>query len=261
MTKNEKRFILSMAIGLAVRPGSTDGGEVPRHSFSRAAGNVSNLEMWNTDAYRPIIEKLRAHEIPERYPAETIATFENKQGLDEAFMTVRDEIIKASGYAVLTMAWLRPLAEWIGGRRCLEVMAGCGSLSKCLSDLGVDVICTDSYGWEDKATAWFETPWTPVERLDAVSAIRKYGSERDIIICSWPYMDDSCYHALLAMRESNPDALMLYIGEPATHFGAGATADDAFFRVAEPAFDEDFETVAAQYMKCYLLHDRPMLFR
>jgi len=223
--------------------------------------NMSNLQMWNTKAYDPIIAQLKAHEVPERYPAETIASFEDKQGLDEAFMVVRDEIVKASGYAVLTMSWLRPLAEWIGGRRCLEVMAGCGSLSKCLFNLGVDVICTDSYGWADKAATWFETPWIPVERLDAVAAIRKYGSERDIVICSWPYMDDSCYQALLAMRESNPDALMLYIGEPANAFGAGATADDAFFRTAVPVLNESFERAVSNYMTCYVLHDRPMLFQ
>lgn len=176
-------------------------------------------------------------------------------------MVVRDAIVKASGYAVLTMAWLRPLAQWIANRRCLEIMSGCGSLSKSLSDLGVDVICTDSYGWVDKASAWFENPWIPVERLDAVSAIKKYGPDTDIVICSWPYMDDSCYQALLTMRECNLNSLMLYIGEPAIDFGAGATADDAFFRTAEPVFDEAFEQAVSEYLTCYLLHDKPMLFR
>ena len=222
---------------------------------------MSNLMMWNTGAYEPIIAQLKSHRIPEQYPTETIATFEDKQGLDEAFMAVRDDITKASGYAVLTMAWLRPLAKWIGDRRCLEIMAGCGSLSKCLTDLGVDVICTDSYSWAGKAESWFETPWMPVEKLDAVSAIKKYGSETDFVICSWPYMDDFCYQALLAMRESNPNALMLYIGEPANAFGAGATADDAFFRTAVPVLDESFERAVSNYMTCYVLHDRPMLFQ
>ncbi len=217
--------------------------------------------MWNTDAYRPIIEKLKAHIVPERYPETTIASFESGLGLDDGFLAVRDEITKASGYAVLTMEWLRPMAAWIGERRCLEVMGGCGSLSKALADLGVDVVCTDSYGWSGKAATWFESPWMPVEKIDAVSAICKYGPDVDLVICSWPYMDDSCDKALLAMRTANPNAMMLYIGEPETAFGAGATADDAFFRHAEPVEDEAFDRVAALYISCHLIHDRPMLFR
>lgn len=216
--------------------------------------------MWNTDAYAPIVEKLKAHEVPERYPPETIVDAEIGHGLDEGFFAVRDDIIRASGYTILTMEWLRPFAEWIGSRRCLEVMSGCGSLSKCLQDLGVDIICTDSYEWSKKAAQWFETPWTAVEKVNAVDAIRKFGAQIDIVICAWPYMDDSCHQALLAMRKVNPRAQMVYIGEPPSWDGAGATANEEFFKDAIPVEDESFETAVANYISCCLLHDKPMLY-
>lgn len=220
-----------------------------------------NLMMWDTAAYEPIMECLRHHQVPERYPDTVrIDTFIGK-GLDAGFMAVRDEIVKASGYAVLSLDWLCPLAQWIGGRQCLEVMGGCGSLSKSLSDLGVSIVCTDSYKWENRSPEWFSSPWTEVQQIDALSAIERYGRKSEIIVCSWPYRDDSCYQALMAMRRVNPDATMLFIGELPDWSGSSATADPSFFRAAVQVQDEDFKTAVSAYTTCYLLHDRPMLFR
>lgn len=216
--------------------------------------------MWNTAAYQPIIDLLDKHEIPDRYPDTVrIDSFIGK-GLDMGYMVIRDEITRRSGYAALAWEWLQPLSQWIGSRKCLEVMGGCGSLSKCLQDSGVSVICTDSYGWQNQAPTWYSEPWTTVEKIDAVSAIEKYGSTVDFVICSWPYRDDACHQALLAMRKVNPKAVMLFIGEPpgAT---SGATANEAFFETAILISNEDFERAIAGYVTCYLLHDRPMLFR
>ena len=216
--------------------------------------------MWNVDAYAPVVEMLKARKVPECYPDETMVDSDNGRRLDDGFFAVRDEIVKASGYTVLTMSWLRSFAEWIGNRRCLEVMSGCGSLSKSLQDLGVDIICTDSYQWEKKASEWFENPWTAVEKIDAVEAIKKYGTQVDIVICAWPYMDDSCHQALMTMRKVNPNAMMVYIGEPGSWCGAGATANEEFFKDAIPVEDDSFETVAANYTSCILLHDKPILY-
>lgn len=222
---------------------------------------MSNLRMWNIDAYRPILTLLDQHKIPERYPDAVMADCPGGRGLDEGFLAVRDEIRIRGGYAVLTWEWLRPLAKWIGERRCLEIMGGCGSFSKCLQDLGVSVLCTDSYSWEGTAPRWFSDPWTAVERLDARSAIEKYGGQIDIVICSWPFTDDSCRQALLSMRRENRNSLFLFVGEIVSDSFIGATANQEFFEEAVPVEDEEFERVAARYVTCYLLRERPMLFR
>lgn len=93
--------------------------------------------------------------------------------------------------------------------------------------------------------------------MDCLEAIREYGSRTDLVICSWPYMDDTCYQALLEMRRAIPVAQMLYIGEPA----GGATASKAFFEVAELVEDEDFQAAVQEFRSAYMLKDRPMLFR
>ena len=216
-----------------------------------------NLEMWNTKAYEPVIELLKNRQIPEDYPPETMVEFFLSRGLDDGFFAVRDQIVGLSGYAMLTWAWLRPMARWIGDRRCLEVMGGSGALSKCLQELGVSIRCTDSYDWAERAPFWFSEPWTEVEKLDAVSAIKMYGKDTDIVVCSWPYMSNDCFEALEAMRSVNPACLMLYIGDGKN----GATANDAFFEAAIPVKDEAFLDAASQYVTCHAMRDRPMLFR
>ena len=136
-------------------------------------------------------------------------------------------------------------------------MGGSGALSKCFQELGVSIHCTDSYDWAERVPSWFSEPWTEVETLDAISAIKMYGRDTDILVCSWPYMDNSCLEALEAMRTVNPACMMLYIGEGEN----GATANDAFFETAIPVKDDAFLNAASQYVTSHALHDRPMLFR
>lgn len=217
-----------------------------------------NLEMWRTDHYKPIIDALENHRIPEIYPAEAYIKDEFLDcGLDAGFLAVRDEITKRGGYALVTQAWLNPLAKWIGTRRCLEVMGGCGAVSKGLQDCGVSIRCTDSFSWQKHCPDWFSRPWTQVEMLDATSAIKKYGAESDLIICSWPYLGQDCYDALLEMRNINPLARMIYIGE----WRCGSCASPEFFETAVRVEDESFEDAVSGYQTCYLLHDRPYLLR
>ena len=99
-------------------------------------------------------------------------------------------------------------------------MCGSGARSYALQACGVQLIATDNFSWQENASFWYEHPWTDIQLMDCLEAIREYGSRTDLVICSWPYMDDTCYQALLEMRRAIPVAQMLYIGEPA----GGATA-------------------------------------
>ena len=209
------------------------------------------------ERYGPILEQLRCHEIPETYPTTDHSTsLYGEQSLDEGSLMIRDEAIRMCGYCWLANSWIRPLAQWIGSRRYLEIMCGSGSLSYALQAYGVQLIATDNFSWRGNAGCWYEHPWTDIQKMDCLEAILEYGSRIDLVICSWPYMDDTCFHALVEMRKANPEAQMLYIGEPT----CWATALKAFFEVAELVEDEDFQVAVQEFRSAYMLKDRPMLF-
>ena len=210
------------------------------------------------ERYGPILEQLRRHEIPETYPAtDSNSPIFGAQSLDEGSLLIRDEVIHLCGFCWLSYDWIRPLAQWIGPRRCLEIMCGSGALSYALQTCGVQVIATDSFGWEKNFSGWYERPWMDIQQMDCLEAIRTYGPQTDLVICSWPYMADTCHQALLEMRKANPAAQMIYIGEPS----GGATASKAFFEAVEPVEDEGFREAVQEFRSAFLLKDRPMLFR
>lgn len=194
--------------------------------------------------------------LPECYPPIANTPFSGCE-LDWDAMAYRNGIIQNCGYALLAYEWIRPLAQWIGKRRCLEIMAGSGALSYALSQCGVDIVATDDKSWSDPSCSWFSAPWTEVEQLNCLQAIKKYGKDRAIIICSWPYMDDNAYRSLLEMRQVNPDAMMLYIGE----LECGATANDDFFRNLSIVEDDGFSASVQNFKQMPGLHDFPMLVK
>ena len=210
------------------------------------------------ERYGSILEQLRHHEIPEAYPvADRYPFLYGERSLDEGSLLIRDEVIRLCGYCWLSYNWIRPLSQWIGHRRCLEIMCGSGAMSKALRTCGVQVIATDNFSWRENAGCWYERPWTDIQQMDCLEAIRTYGHQTDLAICSWPYMDETCCHALLELRKTNPKALMLYIGEPPD----GVTASESFFDVAEPVEDDTFYNAVKEFRSAYMLKDRPMLFR
>lgn len=71
------------------------------------------------------------------------------------------------------------LARLIGTRRCLEVAAGDGTLTRFLNQRGVTVTASDDYSWQHEV----HYP-EHVEKRDAQDALREYAPE--VVICSWP---------------------------------------------------------------------------
>lgn len=207
----------------------------------------------NTGAYqrkilRDNIDLLQQKRIPEAWP--TLIT--------EKPLAVKEEIIGHCGYCLLAYDWLRPLAEWIGTRPCLEIMCGSGSLSKGLQDCGAVVRATDDHSWmKDHAISWFVDSWTAIEQQNAVAAIEKYGEDVDFIICSWPFRSEDCYQALLKLREVNAAARMIYIGE----WRSGANASNSFFDAAECVADESFNRAVQQFKSIYGNSDYPYLIK
>lgn len=201
-------------------------------------------------AYAEIVRLLQQKELPQSYPA---ADGDHQLGPES--LQFRGEIMGLCGYCLLSYDWLRPLAEWIGPRRCLEIMCGSGALSYGLWRCGVEIRATDDLSWsKTHAVSWFSQAWTEIEPLAACAAIERYGAQSELVICAWPFLSEDCYQALLKMREVNPAAQMIFIGE-----WRGASASDSFFDAARPVESEDFQRAVANFKRVYSVRDWPYL--
>lgn len=167
-------------------------------------------------------------------------------------MCYRDRYIEQVGFVRITKNWVRPLSKWIGKRKCLEIMSGSGALTYALKEEGVLIKATDDFSWNKPFK-----PWIQVENIDCIAAIEKYGREVDFIMCSWPYMDDTAYRALLKMREVNPKCRMIYIGEG----NCGCTADENFFEAIYIDNVKGFEEAVKKFTQWEGMHDYPLLVK
>ena len=70
-----------------------------------------------------------------------------------------------------------PLADWIGKRKVIEVMSGCGALAKILIDNIIDIVPTDNMNCQSE----WQQVWCNVEKFDCLDAIQKY-KDRDLLI-------------------------------------------------------------------------------
>ena len=196
----------------------------------------SNPELDNK--INEIFEQVKNKQIPEFYPNEMVNNF----NMDR--YTLRSDFIKTIGFTLISNDWIKPLSQWIGNRKCLEVMAVSGSLSFALQQQGVDIIATDDFSWKyDSSWNNDKNYWTDIENIDAMEAVNKYGKDINIIIMSWPYMDDTAYRILLNMRKVNSNCIMIYIGEGM----GGCTADDEFFENIQEIDDEKFERTRSNF--------------
>lgn len=159
-------------------------------------------------------------------------------------------------YAFISWKWIIPFAEWINGRKVLEIMAGAGWLARALREKNVDMIATDNKRWQI-ASAINGHRWpvaSKIEKMSANKAIAEYGKWCDIMIISWPWMDDSAYYAIRLLNQVNPNALIVYIGE-----NGGCTASSKFFEHFENIHDSLFERAANQYQSWRGIHDKLFL--
>ena len=153
---------------------------------------------------------------------------------------------------MLTDNWISILATWIGDRTVLEIFSGCGSLSRCLKDKGIDVKATDNMESKGK---WNEL-WCDIEEMDCIAAIEKY-NDRDVILVSWsPLSSEIDYRCLIKMREVNPNAVMLVLGE----FG-GCTNSPQFIDSMNEIEDEMINEINKTYRSWSFINDRFILVK
>lgn len=197
-----------------------------------------------TKEYHQVVNK----EIPNAMP--------KLKRFDAGNYHLRDKFIKEMGFAYVSWKWVNPLVSWLGSKSVLEVMSGKGALSFALRQKGVNVIATDDFSWHDNLK--WNTLWTEIEDIDAISAINKYGKKSDVLIMSWaPYNEPIGYEVLKRYNEVNPNGILLVIGEG----HGGCTADDNFFRHFQTINDDAFEEVDSCFERWEGIHDYPQIGR
>lgn len=134
-------------------------------------------------------------------------------------------INKKGIYCFYSRELIGELARLVGGRPCLEIAAGDGTLARMLRDQGVDVRATDDYSWDAVRVS------DDVERLDATRALRRY--QPQVVICSWPPAQNTFERAVFATH-----SVQLYVVVGSRHeYAAGDWT--AYRRQRDFAFAED----------------------
>ncbi len=177
---------------------------------------------------------------------------------------LRRKLIKYMGFVLISKDWIKDLRQWIGKRKCLELMAGTGSLTYCLKMEGINIKGTDNYSWKrdtngQDRSLWNEKQmWTFLENLDAEESLEKYGRDVEIVIMSWPpYNEEIAVRVLRKMRQINPSCLMIYIGEEK----GGCTANDEFFDELYKIEDESFTLANRKFQNWSLTKDQVFLIK
>lgn len=162
------------------------------------------------------------------------------------------------GFVALTDRFVEELTKFLKEKTVLSVMSGSCTLEKHLIDRGVTVICSDTDEWAKQDDPYYRK-WCTWKRkcpnmleLDASEAIRQYGEKADYVLMSWPpHESDAAEEALEAMRETNPNLTMIYIGEPV----GGNCANDEFFDIARNIEDKTFAPVQNAFRSFAGMHD------
>jgi len=133
-------------------------------------------------------------------------------------------------YAFYSHELIRALAERIGGRACLEIAAGDGTLTRFLADAGVTIQATDDRSWSRA----IQFP-AHVAKVDASEALARY--QPKVVLCSFPPPSNTFEREVF--RTPSVD---LYVVLTTRHtFAAGDWAayegQSAFVLHADPALD------------------------
>ncbi len=179
--------------------------------------------------------------------------------LDRALRNFRDYLEDTYGmWSYVNAPFAKALADYINGAPVLEIMAGNGYISKGLrnNNANQQIYTTDSQAWV-KENETGKHPVTKIEKLDAISAIKKYGDQVDYVIMSWaPDKDETDWEVLQLLRRDYPDIKFLVIGEK-----NGATNSKKFWQEAQLSQDENLQKVNQQLHSFDLIDEQIYLVK
>ena len=185
------------------------------------------------DLLEEILDDLTTEEILKLIPATYEESKAYRAWISECKMARDEDTLwrRITGYPNVNHQWTKALSGFLKGKRVLEIMAGNGLLSCLLQEHGAKVIATDIA--PDKSNDYISMRngnFTDVMKMDALSAIRRFGSQIDVILCSWPPQgEEVVLKALETFQHMKPDGFMIYIGE----WKGGFNATDSFFERIE----------------------------
>lgn len=161
--------------------------------------------------------------------------------LDKALRNFRDYLEETYGmWSYVNAPFAKALSDYLNGAPTLEIMAGNGYISKGLrnNNSTQQIYTTDSQAWTTENETG-KHPVTQIEKLDALSAIKKYGNQVDYVIMSWaPDKQETDWEVLQLLRSDYPDVKFLVIGEK-----NGATDSKKFWQAARLSQDEALQKV------------------
>lgn len=123
------------------------------------------------------------------------------------------------------LEFITELAQWLQGKRVLEIFAGNGYLAAELTARGIEVQATSLLSGMDAHSLGV---YHPVEPVNAEEAVRRYGDEANVLLVCWPTVTPQVLSAVTAW---GADKDILYIGEVTDYAKAhlGGCATDEFF--------------------------------
>ena len=191
------------------------------------------------------LEDYYKHKLPRYYDTSFCNSFSSMS------LKARDSAIELCGFLLVNKDMCEDLAEFIGNGKCLEVMAGLGSLSYGLRQEVVDIITTDLY---IDHPLNYNNIWCDIEQIDAVEAVRKYGKDVDYVIMSWPRGDEkhTAYQVAKELYKIDPNKVLIYIGEQE----GGCCADEMFFAGIEYTNKNKFDCINTHFSNWYWVHDQ-----
>ena len=179
--------------------------------------------------------------------------------LDKALRNFRDYLEDTYGmWSYVNAPFAKALADYLNGAPVLEIMAGNGYISKGLRNNNANqkIYTTDSQAWT-KENETGKHPVTTIEKLDALSAIRKYGDQVDYVLMSWaPDKGEVDWDVLQLLRHDYPDIKFLVIGER-----NGATNSKKFWQEAQLSQDDDLQKVNQQLHSFDLIDEQIYLVK
>ena len=161
--------------------------------------------------------------------------------LDQLLRDYRDYLEETYGmWSYVNAPYIKALSEYLHGRPTLEIMAGNGYISGGLRNLrpAQTIYATDSTDWTHENETG-KHPVTTIEPLDALTAIKKYGSQVDYVIMSWsPDKVEIDWEVLQLLRNDYPEVKLLVTGEK-----NGATNSAKFWQNAQLTQDAKLQKV------------------
>jgi hypothetical protein len=136
------------------------------------------------------------------------------------------------GYEKLRATYWRPnpgflaeLANYLQGRKVLEIFAGNGHLAGHLSARGVSITATSVYSAHDLHEAGL---YHPVTEMDAIDAVAELGDDHDVLLVCWPTTTGAVFRAA---EQWGTEKDIVFIGEVTDYTRGllGGCATDRFF--------------------------------